>query len=693
LDGFSYDSNDGMVGDNDDFPGKDMVYLTATERVLDVMKTGFKPLRIILSEYGIVLKPREVWQIEINGEGGAESLPVTIRITPNDASLSIDGMVVSASYTQSLSIGQHSINIAKDGFQTIEKTITVDDKNVFFEWTLEKTQTQWLVITSKPDGADLYINDQAVGKTPYQKELAVGKYTFRVQKELYLSGIGVVELVAGTQKQKIEVNLKANYGTLTVRTEPEVNAEVFMNGMSINKISPCQIEKVPSGEKTIMATKNFYQISEQVVTVSPESNLQVVLISKPTFGTISVNSTPESGGIVSLDGLSTGKTTPCTIEKVPAGEHAITVSFEMYETITLRFTLVAGETKPLIINMNPTFAVITLNTEPTAEIYINGELKTNGKWQGRLSPGIYTFEAKLDKHITAIEKQSITIGQPINLTLRPMPKTGNLRIMSIPIEANIKIDSRDVGQTPITIKNMLIGDYSIELSLTGYATTKKQVTITEGHTSEYNDILSAVTMPSVSTQSVTEIKQTTAISGGDIISDGGSKVSAKGVCWSENEIPTTDDTHSIEGSGSNSFSSGLFNLTPNSTYNVRAYATNSEGTTYGDVVDFKTLNDGMKILIKSKPSGANLFIDAVSYGKTPYTGDLKYGNHKIKIESKRRKIEKNILISQGGNTSFTLEFEDNPDMEVETYCSGPEFQSNKDFFRANAISESLDQQV
>jgi TonB family protein len=353
----------------------------------------------------------------------------------------------------------------------------------------EEIPTQWLLISTNPPGADVYINDQAAGKTPYQNELAVGKYTWRVQKELYLNDAGVIELLAGTQKQKIDVNLKANFGTLNIRTEPEVNAEVFMNGMSINKTTPCQIEKVPSGEKTIRATKNLYQISEQVVTISPESNLQVVLISKPTFGTVSVNSTPESGATVNLDGLSTGKTTPCNIEKVPAGEHSVTVLYDMYETTTQRFTLVAGETKPLAINMNPTFAGISLSTEPIADIYINGEFKANSIWQGRLNPGIYTFEAKLDKHQTAIEKQTVTIGQPLNLTLRPIPITGNLKVMSTPFEATIKLNGKEMGQTPVTLKNILIGDYNIELSLNGYATTIEKATITEGQTETINPTL------------------------------------------------------------------------------------------------------------------------------------------------------------------------------------------------------------
>ena len=281
----------------------------------------------------------------------------------------------------------------------------------------EEIPTQWLLINTNPPGADVYINDVAAGKTPYQNELAVGKYTWRVQKELYLNDAGVVELLTGTQKQKIDLTLKVNYGT------------------------------------------------------------------------VQLSSSPENGASVTLNGIETGKVTPCVFEKLPVGDHMITISRDMYATTTERFSITAGETKPISINMNPTFAGITLSTEPIADIYINGEFKANSKWQGRLNPGIYTFEAKLDKHQTAIEKQTVTIGQPINLTLRPTPKTGNLKVISTPFEATIKMNGKEMGQTPVTLKNILIGDYTVELSLAGYANAIEKAAITEGQMASINAIL------------------------------------------------------------------------------------------------------------------------------------------------------------------------------------------------------------
>ncbi len=90
-----------------------------------------------------------------------------------------------------------------------------------------------------------------------------------------------------------------------------------------------------------------------------------------------------------------------------------------------------------------------------------------------------------------------------------------------------------------------------------------------------------VTLPTVSTNSITNITQTTATSGGNITSDGGSNVTARGVCWTTSQNPTTSDNTTNNGIGIGGFTSLLTGLTEDTTYYVRAYAVNSEGTAYG----------------------------------------------------------------------------------------------------------------
>jgi len=96
------------------------------------------------------------------------------------------------------------------------------------------------------------------------------------------------------------------------------------------------------------------------------------------------------------------------------------------------------------------------------------------------------------------------------------------------------------------------------------------------------------TLPEVTTEMVAGITQTTAVSGGKVINNGGADVTARGVCWSTSEKPTINSYTTSDGTGNGVFISNLTGLTANTKYYVRAYATNSEGTGYGNEVSFST---------------------------------------------------------------------------------------------------------
>src|SRR5690554_4065027 len=105
----------------------------------------------------------------------------------------------------------------------------------------------------------------------------------------------------------------------------------------------------------------------------------------------------------------------------------------------------------------------------------------------------------------------------------------------------------------------------------------------------------------LTTAEVSEITETTAVSGGDITSNGGASVIVRGVCWSTSETPTISDSKTIDGKGEGKFISNITDLESNTTYYVRAYATNSEGTGYGNATPFKTLKiKGSPVLTTTK---------------------------------------------------------------------------------------------
>ncbi|MCL5992130.1 MAG: T9SS type A sorting domain-containing protein [Bacteroidetes bacterium] len=96
-------------------------------------------------------------------------------------------------------------------------------------------------------------------------------------------------------------------------------------------------------------------------------------------------------------------------------------------------------------------------------------------------------------------------------------------------------------------------------------------------------------LPTLTTNYVSNITISSAVSGGNITADGGPAVIRRGVCWSLNPNPTIEDDTTISGLGIGSFASTMTGLSIYSNYKVRAYATSAIGTAYGNEISFYTL--------------------------------------------------------------------------------------------------------
>lgn len=124
-------------------------------------------------------------------------------------------------------------------------------------------------------------------------------------------------------------------------------------------------------------------------------------------------------------------------------------------------------------------------------------------------------------------------------------------------------------------------------------------------------------LATLTTNDVTSITHSSAISGGTILNDGGDGITAKGVCWSLTPNPTIDlGTKTINGAGNETFSSSISDLLVDKTYYIRAYATNKIGTAYGNEISFTTTSS---ITLK----GSTYTLVSWRYG-APVPGDIDF---------------------------------------------------------------------
>jgi len=128
---------------------------------------------------------------------------------------------------------------------------------------------------------------------------------------------------------------------------------------------------------------------------------------------------------------------------------------------------------------------------------------------------------------------------------------------------------------------------ALEMGTTYYV--RAYATNNEG--TAYGEELTVTTcdIPTLTTANVTSISDNSATCGGNVTSDGGATVTARGVCWSTSQNPTLSDNHTANGSGAGNFTSSITGLSAVTTYYVRAYATNSMGTAYGEEKQFTTM--------------------------------------------------------------------------------------------------------
>lgn len=130
---------------------------------------------------------------------------------------------------------------------------------------------------------------------------------------------------------------------------------------------------------------------------------------------------------------------------------------------------------------------------------------------------------------------------------------------------------------------------------------------TQGFGTTYGDEISfttlPLTVPTVSTGAAGSISNTTAQCGGAISSDGGAPITARGVCWSTSQNPTLANNFTSDSTGMATFVSNITGLNANTTYYVRAYASNSIGTAYGNEISFISTSVGVPILTTSVVTG------------------------------------------------------------------------------------------
>jgi PEGA domain len=184
--------------------------------------------------------------------------------------------------------GEHKIIIEKRGYMVSESTISADPSKLF---VLRAVMSQenflgWVDITSNVPGADIFIDDKAVGavgKTPLSQNMKPGKHTFWISAEGYDEYKEELEVVAG-QAHSVKGALKgAPVGKLNILGLGIEDATITVDGKVLCERGPC-LKGVPQGEHTVLVSRPGYKPYSHRVTVQAktETSVKVGLAPEPS---------------------------------------------------------------------------------------------------------------------------------------------------------------------------------------------------------------------------------------------------------------------------------------------------------------------------------------------------------------------------------------------------------------------------
>ena len=266
-------------------------------------------------------------------------------------------------------------------------------------------KTHWLVITSNPEGADVFIDDVLVGKTPHQKLYKEGQYNYRVELPRYHTQAGRVKLEG--EIPPINLPLKPKFGKIQVTSTPESGMDIYVNEEKTGKTTPATIEGVNSGENRVQLRSNWYDPQTKIVTVRDDETTSVDFQMMPVYADFTVNAKPSANIFINNERKGNTKWDG----RLMKGIHEIKIEKEKYYTQTKRIEIIPGEKKTEDFELKPKMGKLNVSAIPIgADITIDG--KEYGKTPKTIELMIGDYNLTLKNQVMPMLTKNYNFREP-----------------------------------------------------------------------------------------------------------------------------------------------------------------------------------------------------------------------------------------------------------------------------------------
>ena len=289
--------------------------------------------------------------------------------------------------------------------------------------------------------------------------------TFKAEGYQTLSNVRLV--VPKKKARKVEVKPLKKYGVLTVESDPP-GGQIFLDGKDTEKQTPYSFENLAAGLHLVVLKMDDYQTDTTRVDVKHEDMLRINRTLQ-AVGYLTLDTTPSGAEVVIDSGTEYAITVKIPVEKLglKTGPHILSVHKVGYALIEKELVLIEkGKTIRKDLGLQEIFGSITIHSKPDgAGVYIDG------KKVGETPYGPVEIQAK-DHHVRVVPtslydpwEQVVVVeeGKEKEVSARCEPRFAAINVFSEPQQANVFLDDRLIGTTPIQEEKVEPGTYRLRI--------------------------------------------------------------------------------------------------------------------------------------------------------------------------------------------------------------------------------------
>jgi hypothetical protein len=348
---------------------------------------------------------------------------------------------------------------------------------------------QYFEAVCEVEGAAIKIDDAApepFTEGKFSKLLSYGKHRYTVEAPMYHPESGITEITV-QKAAPATITLKPKFGKLTIHTQPEQGADVFIDEVKQGQ-SPLTIERLSSGTHKIRVMKAQFLPVAQEQTITDGATEALMLAMQPNFAVITLT-TPNGGDIYINDERKgaaqwSGRLTP--------GQYKVEVRKPSHRPSVTTVASEAGKDKTVPLEAPvPIYGSLNITANVAAQIYIDDKStgETTPYLMNQVLEGSHSIELRANGYKPYRQTMEVQEGKtlPVSAALQEEEKTGSLNITANTMAA-VEVDGKHIGHAPTTVKDLSLGKKTVSFLASGYKPLTQTVTIMPGSNSIYGEL-------------------------------------------------------------------------------------------------------------------------------------------------------------------------------------------------------------